>query len=1153
MKTIRRALGLGLLALWTGCADFEQAEQAFCERNPDRCADESVLSGLTFTTAPQQVQVGACSSVATVQLRNARGGPVQATADTVVELSAAPPEGFQFFADAACAGAAVTAVTIPTSSSNASFYFRGSRVGTTTLSASTGGLSGNQEVNLTPIPPSVLAVALPASPVSAGTCVSGSVQVKGENGSATIVSRATPVGLAGDPTSSVDLYSDASCTTRASSVILAAQAGEAAFYFLGRATGRVTISASAEGLAPASQSVEISPGTGPRLVFVSPPQVAEAGACSSAVLVQSQDAQGNPVQTSAATSITLAATPSAGFGFYSDAACSALVTSANLAVGTTNASFYFRGTKAGNVTVTVTATGYTGSSQAETINPGPPTLIALAGPQTVPAGDCSAQASVELRDTHGNPTQAPANRAITLSAGGVSLRFFTDSQCGTAASSVTVPAGSSSAPFSFRGVQAGNSTLTGASTGLASGTLSVAISPSGASVLTFTTGAQTVAAGSCSAPVTVQVGPQGNPQAVASALAVSLAATPSTSLTFFSDPSCGTEVTQISIPASQSSASFYLRGSSAGPATVTASATGLTSASQGQTITAGAPNKLHFSSPPHTTPAGSCSPVVTLQTVDAFDNPSPVTANVAINLSPEFGSTTDGQFQFYSDAGCTTPVTQVTLPAGQTSVGFYYRGEKAQLVNLWSFASGLNNGVQQHTVTPGPAATLRFSPSTPPQLMLAGTCTLRTVESWDAFENPGANALTVTLSASASAGFYLDAACTSPMSQVSIPQGQNKANFYFKGFTGGINAVGQLNLLASSAGLTPATQTESIIPTVRTGECFMGPSSAGINCSVNPPLSEPGRAFLTFQATTKDKSSDGANVRCFLDGLSGIKCDRAGTGEPVNIRWSVAEFPPGVAIEHHDVSCQGNPTSVSLASEAKLGSSFLLLSSRRAGSMLDPGASRIVELVSPFEAWIQRTSGCTSSDLSHLQVVEYQGASVLRGRLEFMSDSTAKVDLPTQMDPNRSILLYSYMASSSNDPICARMLRGELISDGRQVLFSRGQGDFANCGFTSIEAISWEVVQFPQGTLVQQVTQPLTEISAAVTLPTPVDPSRTLVIAGGQWASGQLHGEGKYDFNDLPSDMRAQAFLSDASTVKIVRETTFAPATFTLFVIQLQP
>lgn len=39
MNRYLRAVGMALLASWMGCADFSEAEQAFCVRNPQRCGE----------------------------------------------------------------------------------------------------------------------------------------------------------------------------------------------------------------------------------------------------------------------------------------------------------------------------------------------------------------------------------------------------------------------------------------------------------------------------------------------------------------------------------------------------------------------------------------------------------------------------------------------------------------------------------------------------------------------------------------------------------------------------------------------------------------------------------------------------------------------------------------------------------------------------------------------------------------------------------------------------------------------------------------------------------------------------------------------------------------------------------------------------------
>jgi hypothetical protein len=171
------------------------------------------------------------------------------------------------------------------------------------------------------------------------------------------------------------------------------------------------------------------------------------------------------------------------------------------------------------------------------------------------------------------------------------------------------------------------------------------------------------------------------------------------------------------------------------------------------------------------------------------------------------------------------------------------------------------------------------------------------------------------------------------------------------------------------------------------------------------------------------------------------------------------------------------------------------------------------------------------------------------------SSTSTQANLSPTVVPYRSILLYSYNYSGTGTRICDRMVRGSLSSDGSTVNFSRGEGDMANCTGMQIPSISWEVVQFPPGTVVQQITQQQSAgtTTSTISLPSSVDPSRTFVIAGGQWASGQVHGEGKYSGGEVSSEMRAQAVLTDANTVTLSRMTANASATFTVFVVQLKP
>ncbi|HEX8701849.1 MAG TPA: hypothetical protein VF815_23680 [Myxococcaceae bacterium] len=787
------------------------------------------------------------------------------------------------------------------------------------------------------------------------------------------------------------------------------------------------------------------------LSFRSGPQTVSAGACSAVVRVRSEDLQGNPSPVSAATPVALAASPDTGFKFYSAAGCapSSEVTSVTIASNGTEASFYFRSTRAGSVTMTVTAIGFTGVSQTETINPGPPAIIVFGGPQTLQAGVCSAAISVELRDSFGNPTPAGAGRSIGLSAG-AGLAFYSNSGCVTQVTSVPVPQGSPSVSFYVRSNQAGSYTVTGQSTGLTNGTMSVVI---------------TLAA-----------------------------------------------------------------------------------------------SKLVFATPARIAAAEVCSDILTLRSADTYDNIVPVGANEVITLS-ENGTPNDGLFAFYSDSNCVTAVTSVTIPTGQSTASFYFKGRKARSVPVTADAATLTDASQNQTIIGAVAASLAFSSATPSAQLLAGTCALRTVQSLDAHGNPPGTPLTLSLSATPLAEFFSDANCTSPITQIAASATTGTASFYFKGYTGGMNAAASLELTAASA--SPAlstTQNESILPIVRTGTCAIGATASSATCVMGLAVGNLNRTFLVFQATNRSTGAGAANVRCYLLSTFQVRCERNDTsGGAVNVQWSAAEFPSGVNVQHFLAECNGNPMIVNPTAVSR-GSSFLLLSSKRSDSDQGVAAFRTAELTTNTEVRIEKGgAACSGADGNHLQVVEYTGATVQRLATTTLpaNSPTRDVTLNPAVAADRSIVLFSYLTDNANNEICNRALRGELRDNGATLRFSRAENTTANnCASGNITAISWEVIQFPVGTSVQQVTHRLlaTETTAPITLTQPVDPSRTIIVMGNQVSSGQAGGEGQHSGSQLIGEMRARAVLNaNGTTVTLTRDSSTASATFTFFVVQLKP
>ncbi len=790
-------------------------------------------------------------------------------------------------------------------------------------------------------------------------------------------------------------------------------------------------------------------------------------------------------------------------------------------------------------------------------------LVFTTAPQAVQVGACSAVNAVQLRDTQGIPVSTEKDRMIALSASpAVGIQFFAALDCmGEAVTSVLLPARASSATFYFKAYREGPVSVT-ASIDSISVSQEEVIKPSPVVAMEIVLESSEVSAGDCVSGGVQVKDSGGNTTSVESALEVSLRAEPSQGFTFHSSADCGAATSQMTVEPGQSTGHFWFRGTRAGRVKVTPLVTGFSSVSREVTIKANSASGLRFNTLSHTVKAGECSPLVILQALDEYINASPMEEALTVTLQRD-GTTEDSTFQFYSDAGCAQAISSVEIPAGEAEGRFYYRGTKARHPVTLRASSHLPTATQEHAVIGGDAATLFFSPATPAATLLASTCTLRTVDSYDAHRNPSTNEVSLSLDSTAGVEFFSDAQCTQPSGELTIPEGSHSADFYFKAVTGGINAHRDITLTISAAGVPSATQTESIVPTVRTGACAIAPYELSVICPIQPALTALDKTMLFFQATSTGQYSSTTNVRCFMKDVSLVECARGGVSAlPVNIQWSAAELPStsGVSVQHRAVDCQNDTTTAEI-SVVGSDQTFLLLSSRRSVSSQDASVPRFAQLTSTTQVQIHKLNGCGGGavdDTNHLQVVEYPGAKVQRGLANPPNGwGSHQASLLAAVAPDRSLLLYSWILDDTGDDICGRVLRGQISATGSMVTFSRGNGNTNNCddGGTSTR-ISWEVVEFPERTLVHQLTQEMNanvkEISIA--LPTEVDPSRTLVFAGGQWASGQVHGEGRYRDGQVIGEMRARATLTeDGRSVRLIRESANDSAKFTFFVVQLRP
>ncbi|MCC6337293.1 MAG: DUF2341 domain-containing protein [Myxococcales bacterium] len=323
-------------------------------------------------------------------------------------------------------------------------------------------------------------------------------------------------------------------------------------------------------------------------------------------------------------------------------------------------------------------------------------------PRTVAVGACSAELTVEAQGALGAVSVA-GDTAVMLGASLSGVTFHIGATCASpAVTQVTLPAGRSSVRAYFKAAQPGAPLLTAAAPPLAPASQSATVVPSAAPQLAFTTPSRSVAAGACSPVVALETRDAlGSPLDVSADTTVALAASPAVDFAFYSDDTCQRPVTSVEVSRGSHSANLYFRGTKAGVFDLTASAAGLTDATQQATVTPVPPSLLAFLTAPTAVPAGACSPVVTVQAQDGSGDAAPPGASIDVTLT----AAPDAGFTFFSGPSCATAASSVLMAAGTSQVSFSFRGTSVGAVAVTAAAPGLTSATQGYSITPAWYAT----------------------------------------------------------------------------------------------------------------------------------------------------------------------------------------------------------------------------------------------------------------------------------------------------------------------------------------------------------------------------------------------------------------------------------------------------------------
>ncbi len=498
--------------------------------------------------------------------------------------------------------------------------------------------------------------------------------------------------------------------------------------------GTYSVQAVASGLtSTTTATVVVSAAPAAKLVFtsaaVSPTASSSAG---SAITVTEEDALGN--LTTSAETVTLG-TDSNGPSIFSatkNGPALAAPPTVTIPAGQSSVTFYYGDQVAGTPTLTASAPGLAPGSQIETINAGTPSKLAItSSPFTVPnTGTPTTPFTIALEDSFGNLTSTTSSTTVNLVSSNATGKFSASSTGSPTATTVKIAANSQSVAAYYGDTKTGPVTITVSSSPLtaASQVEQVVAAPT---KLVFTTTPVAGDAGTTAniGPITVQEQTSTNvPTTVGETVNLTSNATGTYIFNTASGASTPTGATSVTIPSGQSSVTFDDGGTKAASPLITAAASGLTSATQTETVNVG--NVVSFSLSNAGNQAVGRQFNETLTAQDAGGNT--VTAFTGANCVTFSGPLTSpgGNAPTYPDNGaCPTGSSSVNFSNGVGTAPITLFD--AQTTTLTATDASIGGSTASFTVSPGSASSFSLSSPSP----IAGTSFTEPISAQDTYGN----------------------------------------------------------------------------------------------------------------------------------------------------------------------------------------------------------------------------------------------------------------------------------------------------------------------------------------------------------------------------------------------------------------------------------
>jgi hypothetical protein len=450
------------------------------------------------------------------------------------------------------------------------------------------------------------------------------------------------------------------------------------------------------------------------------------------------------------------------------------------------------------------------------VRPQPVASIAFTSPpRTVRAGECSTeQVTLELRDADMRRTDVMAPTTVNMRnmPGDIANAniFFSDSACTVSAEMTQLPPGQGTVALYVKASRAGMISLTADPAVVPSVSQPLTVQPAAASQLAYTNGALVLNTTQTCSPSALEIQVRDrfdNPVPVSADLPIRLTETTNLGVDFFATPNCmGSPQADYVIGPNSTGVSVYARSMTARstPGSVRAAVTNgaaITPATQDIRVSAGAASAFVMSGGPESPLASVCSAnPFRIELRDAANNPASSATPTTFTLSTVPAST-DSTFGFFSGAGCQTALNgTLTIPAGQSSATFYFRGNKVANfeVRAASTLTAPATGLVGNQIRPNVPGRLVFgAPTSQSTQSIACTASTFNANVFDLFDNPTvfSTAQTVTVTPSPAGPRVGSGTCD--QGSVVLP-----ANTSVATFNAGHNVTGTYSLVATVNGFS---------------------------------------------------------------------------------------------------------------------------------------------------------------------------------------------------------------------------------------------------------------------------------------------------------------------------------------------------------------